>query len=429
MAEHTGAESGESFERSMGLVQTTASGVAIIVGAGIFVLLGPATEKAGGQVWLAFLTAAVLCGLTAFSYMELSSMFPRAGSEHEFARQIFPETPSFAVGWSMASALVVASATVALGFARYLDEFIDGNNRVVAVVVVTVAAFVSARGMADASKVIVGLAALQILGLLAVVVLGVPNVGDNSLTTGNGLGGILSGAALVFFAFIGFDEVITLSEETRNPRRTIPVALFLSLTISAVVYAAVSIVAVSVLGAERLAQSSRPLADVAAVAVGSGAGNVITVLALISTFSTVILALTAGARMVYSLAGTGLLPPRFAAIKDARTPMAALVAVSIAAVGLVVVGNLTTLAEATDALVFLMFLVTNLVVVLLRLRRPDAERPFRVAGSIGRIPIVPVVGFLVTLLLAGRLHSDALYVAGGIVVLGLVIGLVGGRRR
>ncbi|MGA0864115.1 MAG: APC family permease [Ilumatobacteraceae bacterium] len=419
----------ERFVRSMGLVQTTASGVAIIIGAGIFVLLGPAAEKAGGQVWISFLAAAALCALTAFSYMELSSMFPRAGSEHEFARQIMPEAPSFAVGWSMASALVVASATVALGFARYLDEFVDVDNRAVGVAVVALAAWVSSRGMADASKVVVALAAVQVAGLLVVVVLGAPRIGDNSLVDGPGVGGVVSGAALVFFAFIGFDEVITLSEETRDPRRTIPRALFLALTISAVVYAAVAIVSVSVLGSDRLARSTRPIADVATEAAGDGMGRVITSLALVSTFSTAILALTAGARMVYSLAGTGLLPARFAEVRDERTPFVALCAVSLAGLALVIVGNLTTLAEATDALVFLMFLVTNLVVIVLRIRRRDVDRPFRIPGAVASVPVLPVLGFVVTLLLAGRLHLDSLTVAAAIVAAGYVVGLVGSRRR
>lgn len=420
---------GDRFVRSMGLVQTTASGVAIIVGAGIFVLLGPAAEKAGGQVWLAFIVAAVLCALTAFSYMELASMFPRAGSEHEFARQILPDAPAFAVGWSMAAALVVAAATVALGFARYLAEFVDVDGKVVGAAVIVATAFISSRGMANASKVIVALATVQIGGLVTVVVLGVPSIGDHSLLEGRGAGGILSGAALVFFAFIGFDEVITLSEETREPRRTIPRALFLSLVISAVVYAAVAIVAVSVLGSDALARSSRPLSDVAASAAGAGMRDIITVFALVSTFSTVMLALTAAARMVYSLAGTGLLPVWLAEVRAGKTPLAALVSVSFGALALVMIGSLTTLAEATDALVFLMFLVTNLVVVVLRVRRPDARRPFRVKGSIGEVPVVPVIGFAVTVVLVGRLHPDALAVAAVIVVLGLVVGLVGGRRR
>ena len=105
----------DRFNRVLGLPQVTASGVAIIIGAGIYVLLGPATQEAGPHVWMSFLLSSALCALTAFSYMELSSMFPKAGSEHEFARQAFPRWIAATVGWSMAIALVVASATVALG--------------------------------------------------------------------------------------------------------------------------------------------------------------------------------------------------------------------------------------------------------------------------------------------------------------------------
>lgn len=233
-----------NFTRSLGLLQVTASGVAIIVGAGIFVLLGPATERSGGQVWMSFLVAALLCALTALSYMELASMYPRAGSEFEFARQVFPSGVAFAVGWSMAAALVVATATVAVGFARYATYFIDLDDRLMAPATVLVAVLVSARGMAVAARIIVALAALQVVGLLAVVGVGVPSLGDVNLLEGEGFGGVLSAAALIFFAYIGFDEVITLSEETHNPKRTIPLALFLALAVSTVLYVAVAAVAV-----------------------------------------------------------------------------------------------------------------------------------------------------------------------------------------
>ncbi|MEY3482274.1 MAG: hypothetical protein RLZ40_317, partial [Actinomycetota bacterium] len=108
----------DRFRRVLGLPQVTMSGVAVIIGAGIFVLLGPATREAGGLVWLSFVVAGVLSALTAFSYMELSSMFPKAGSEHEFASQVFPRWVAVVVGWSMAAALVVAASTVSLGFGR-----------------------------------------------------------------------------------------------------------------------------------------------------------------------------------------------------------------------------------------------------------------------------------------------------------------------
>ena len=419
-----------NFTRSLGLLQVTASGVAIIVGAGIFVLLGPAAERAGGQVWLSFLVAAVLCALTAFSYMELSSMYPLAGSEFEFARQVFPGRVAFTIGWSMAAALVVATATVAVGFARYLDHFVDIDPRLVAPATVLVAVIVSARGMAVASRVIVVLAALQVLGLIGVIGVGVPQVGEVDLWQGEGFGGVLSAAALIFFAYIGFDEVITLSEETHNPRRTIPLALFLALTISTVLYVAVAVTAVSVLGPADLASSTRPLADVVERAVGGWAVDAIAALSLVSTFTTVLLAATAGARMFYSLASAGFLPQKLAEVRGGHTPGAALLLVAVVAVALATIGDIALLASATDALVFLMFMVTNVVLIILRFRRPDLERPFRVAGSIGRLPVVPVLGFLVTVVLMVRLHLDALAISAGLVAVGVVVGrLARGRRQ
>ena len=413
-------EEPNNFSRSLGLLQVTASGVAIIVGAGIFVLLGPATERAGAQVWMSFLMAAVLCALTAFSYMELSSMYPRAGSEFEFARQVFPSTIAFAVGWSMAAALVVATSTVAVGFARYAEHFIDIDARVLAPLAIVVAALVSARGMAVASRIIVALAGVQVLGLLAVVGVGVPSIGDVNLLEGEGFGGVLSAAALIFFAYIGFDEVITLSEETHNPKRTIPLALFLSLAISTALYVAVAVTAVGVLGPDELASSSRPLADVTERAVGGWAVDAIAALSLVSTFTTVLLAATAGARMLYALATAGFLLARLGVVRGGHTPGVALLSVGGSAVLLSLIGDISLLASSTDALVFLMFIVTNVVLVILRFRAPNLERPFRVAGAIGRVPVAPVLGLLVTIVLMGRLHMDSLVLATGLVGLGLV---------
>src|SRR5262245_55401171 len=114
-----------SLRRALGLLEVTASGVGIIIGAGIYVLLGAATAQAGSMVWLAFVLAGLLSAMTALSYAELASMFPSAAAEYEYTRRAFPEWIAFVVGWAMAAGLVVAAATVSLGFARYLGHFID----------------------------------------------------------------------------------------------------------------------------------------------------------------------------------------------------------------------------------------------------------------------------------------------------------------
>lgn len=157
-----------SLPRVLGLVDVTASGVGIIVGAGIYVLLGPATERAGGLVWLAFVLSAVGCGLTALSYAELSSVFPRAGGEYEYARHSMHRHGAFMVGWTMLAGLTVAGATVALGFARYFNYFWPIGSRLAGLGLLVAMSSLAALGIRRSTWVVVAFSVIQIGGLLFV---------------------------------------------------------------------------------------------------------------------------------------------------------------------------------------------------------------------------------------------------------------------
>lgn len=422
----TGADG--PFERTLGLVQVTTSGVALIIGAGVYVLLAPATARAGSLVWVSFIVAAVLCGLSAFSYMEMVSMFPKAGSEHEFARQVFPQRFAFVVGWAMSLALVVASATVSLGFARYFAAFVDVDERVSALGILVLVAVVSWLGMGRAIRVVAAFAVVEVGGLVLAIVIGIPRLGDHSLTSGGSVDGVLSAAALIFFAYIGFDEVTSLSEETRNPERTMPRALLLALVISTVLYTGVAIAGVSVLGADELGRSTRPMADILESGLGGSSSDVVSLIALFSTASTVLLALTAAARIMFGMASTGHLPGSLARVHKGRVPQNSLVLGTGIAAALIMLEDLDLLAAATDALVYLMFLVTNSALIILRRRRPDAVRPFKVRGSIGWLPIVPSLAVAVTVTLAFRLEGRAVLLALGLLAVGSLLREVGGHR-
>jgi APA family basic amino acid/polyamine antiporter len=418
----------DRFNRVLGLPQVTASGVAIIIGAGIYVLLGPATQEAGSHVWMSFLLSSALCALTAFSYMELSSMFPKAGSEHEFARQAFPRWIAATVGWSMAISLVVASATVALGFARYLQEFVQVDNRWAAIAVIALMSVVSTLGMERAVWVIVGLGLIEVGGLVWVCVVGLPFIGDVDLVDQPNLGGVFNGAALVFFAFIGFDEVITLAEETRDSHKTVPRALLLSLAISTVLYVSVAIVATSVLGVEALSNSTKPLADLILITNGRAAATAMALVALISTASTVLLALTSASRMLYGTARAGDLPSRFSVVYKRRVPLFSLVVSAVAAMLLVLLGDISLLASATDVIIYAMFIVVNLVVLILRQTKPELHRPFAVKGHVRGVPVLPILGLVATLSMAIHIDLKAAMLAGLIMLLGSAIHLISVRH-
>lgn len=424
-----GAPPPPRLRRVLGLTQVTASGVGIIIGAGIYVLLGPATAQAGGLVWLAFIVAAILCGLTALSYAELASMFPTAGAEYEYTRQVFPPGLAFVVGWSMITGLVIAAATIALGFGRYLQEFVDVDARIGAWALLAVVTVVAFAGIRRSTWVVVILSAVQIGGLLFVTVIGLGHVGEVDLLSGKGTSGVVGAAALVFFAFIGFDEVITLAEETRDPSRTIPRALFLALAISTFLYATVSIAAVSALAPAALGRSTRPLADVMTHVVGGPAVQTMAVIALLTTANTTLLAVTASSRLTFGMADRKSLPDMLARVDRRGVPRAAVLLAAGGAAAFVAFGDLTLVAGATDFAVYAVFLAVNAAVIALRFRQPDTDRPFRVPLAVGRVPVIPIAALVVTVVMIPQLEEGALLIGLGLLVSGAVAYLVLNRTR
>ena len=415
------------LRRSLGLVQVTAGGVGIIIGAGIYVLVGTAAAEAGAAVWLAFLLAALLSVMTALSYMELVSMFPTAAGEYEYARHAFPDWVAFTAGWSMTTTLIVATAAVALGFAQYLGYFAGVDVRIGALILLAVVSAIAVLGIEQSARVALVLSAVQVIGLVIVIAIGIRDVGNVDLFEQASPSGILGGAALVFFAFIGFDEVITLAEETEDPTHTVPRALLLALGISTLLYVAVAISAVSVLGVQGLASSSHPLADVARVAFGDRSGQVIAGLALLTTMNTTLLALTASSRLLYGMAQRGSLP-RFLAHIDPgrRTPTRAILVSVCLSSAFVALRDLRLTVSVTDFAMYVVFFIINATVIVLRYTEPGRTRAFRIPGNLGRLPLAPLLGMGTVLLMVSRLESRAIGLGLLLVVLGLAL-LVGLR--
>lgn len=406
----------------LALWEVTAAGVAIIVGAGVYVIIGEAAGEAGAAVWLSFLVAGALSGLTALSYAELASMFPRAGAAFEYTSRAFPPVVAFLAGWSMAVALVIAVAAVALGFGQYFGEFVDVDARLPAAALVLASIASTAAGVKESVRLGVALSVVEVGGLVFIAVVGAPSIGDVGLLEGATVGGVLSGAALVFFAYIGFEEVTTLAEETRDPSKTIPRALLLALGISTVVYTLTAIAAVSVIGPAELVAAERPLAEVARTVFSDGAGAALAVVAMVATASTALLALNSTSRILFGMARAGAIP-RSAAAVSARTgvPIRAIVVSGVVGLVFVASGDLGLVAGATDALIYVVFVAVNLAAIVLRFRTPDAPRPFRAPLSVGKLPVTPVLAIAVALVFVGRLELVSMLIALGLAGAGLVL--------
>ena len=411
-----------TLRRSLNLAETTLGGVGIILGAGIYALVGAVAEEAGNGLWLSFVIAAVMAAVIGLCYAELASMFPRAGADYEYSRQALGPRPAFVVGWLMVIGNIIAAATVALGFGGYLATFVDVDARVPAIVALAVATLIAFYGIRQTVWASIVGTLVEVAGLVLIIAIGVPHLGDEPLTElPRGAGGVLSGAALVMFAFLGFSQIATLSEEAEDASRVVPAAMLLSIGFTTVLYILVAVSAVSVLGWQALGASEAPLADVAAAVLGERASDTVAVIALFSTANTMLLLLVAASRMIYGMASRAALPRFLAWVHPgARTPARAIVLSLLLAGAFTATGELSFVAGATNFVVFVGFGAVCLSLILLRRSRPELPRPFRVPASIRGLPVVPVVGIALVVLLTANLGGDVLLLGAALFVSGIV---------
>jgi APA family basic amino acid/polyamine antiporter len=410
-----------TLKRTLGLFQLTLSGLAIIIGAGVYVLISDAAAQAGNMLWLSLALAALMSALTGLSYCELGSMFPTAAAEYEFARQAFNRFLAFMAGWLMLVGIIIAAATVSLGFGQYFGYFYEVDARVPALMLLVILTGVVIAGVERSIWLTAALVVLQVGGLVMVIVAGLPHAGEQDLLQGSA-SGVLGGTALVFFAFIGFDEVITLAEDTKDPARTVPRALILALGISTLLYVLAGIAAVSAVGSDSLAASDRGLSLVMEEVWGSRAAEAIAFIALAATTNTTLLILTTASRLLFGFAQRGELPRVLTSVgRSTGGPHFAALVVLLAALPFVLGGRIDLAAATTDLAIYLVFILVNLSVLALRWNQPGTARPFRSPGSIGRLAITPVLALITVVGLVTFLDSEAWLIGGACVAAGIVL--------
>ena len=418
------------LKRTLGLFEVTISGVGIILGAGIYALIGEAAGLAGNAVWISFALSALIALLTGLSYAELSSMFPKAAAEYEYTSQAFGRFLAFLVGWMIIFSGVVGAATVSLGFAGYFKALTGLPILPSAIVLLAALSIVLFFGITHSTRLAVVLTALEALGLVMVIVMGIPYLGRVDLLELTPLGGagILQASALIFFAFIGFEEIVKLSEEAHDPEINIPRGLMLAISASIVLYILVAISSVSVLGWEELSHSSAPFSDIARYALGPNASAAISVMALFATTNTVLLMLLASSRIIYGMASSGSLPAILASVHPrTHTPWIATILSMIIAMSFVFLGDIAFVANVSNFTVFVTFIVINAGLVSLRYKKPQIVRPFRVPISLGKLAILPVLGILFNFLMLAQLETRVMAIGLGLGGLGAIAALLSMR--
>ena len=418
----------------MGLFQLTMYGVGLTLGAGIYVLIGEAAGFAGNSMWISFILAAIVAIFAGLSYAELTVLFPRAAAEYVFVKNAFKsEFIGFLIGWLTAITSMIVGATVALGFGGYFAQFLDIPITLSAILLLGGLSFVSFIGIKQSAWANTIFALVTIAGLGIIIFLGFTfEVSEpvDYFDAPNGMTGIILAFILIFFAFIGFEDMANVAEEVKKPKKTLPRAIILSIIITGVIYILVSLSAVRILNWEELSQSAAPLADIATRGLGSKGGITMSIIALFATASTVLITLVAGARILYGMAKSNSLPSIFAKIHPKTgTPWIAVIGILVTSVAFTLIGDIVIVANIVVFAIVITFAMINLSVILLRYVKPEDQRPFRVPLNIGRFPILPLFGFIITVYMAMQFELEVILVGIGIIGSGCVFYLLYNRQK
>jgi basic amino acid/polyamine antiporter, APA family len=425
------------LKKNLGALDLVVFGVGVTIGGGLFVLTGSAAAQfAGPAISISFVIAAIACGLAALCYAEFASTVPVAGSAYTFSYATAGELVAWIIGWDLMLEFIVGAAAVAGGWSGYLANALagtpleipenlasasDGVMNLPAGLLVLALTVVLVLGIKLSSIVNQVAVAVKIGVALLFVVAGIFFVKADNLspfvpaseasqnTSGlktplievllglepltYGWGGVVTGAAVVFFAFIGFDVVATTAEETRNPSRDVPIGIFGSLAICTVLYFTVSVVLTGMQSFRTIeVDDPAPLSTAFTNAGHDTIANIIAVGAAVGIIVVVMILLLGQSRVAFAMARDGLLPPVFAKVHPTfRTPYLITIVVGVVVAVLAAFTSIDVLAELVNVGTLFAFILVSLGIVFLRRSRPDLKRAFRV-------PLVPVVPILAALI-------------------------------
>ncbi len=427
----------KSLKRQLGAFQLTMLGIGAIIGTGIFVLTAEAGQKAGPAMMVAFVIAAVVCGLAALAYSELAAMVPVSGSAYTYTYAVMGEALAWTVGWALVLEYAVAAGAVSVGWSGYMNGLLKnsdlfgllqpgalalpealrtgpmdgGSFNLLAFLIALLVTVLLVLGTSKSAKVNAVLVMVKVAALTAFIVVALPGAQSENFTPffptgwGSPLGGVgvLGAAASIFFAYVGFDAVSTAAEETKNPNRNIPIGLIASLAVCTIFYLLVGYGAVGsvgsqpVLGADGLALhpgsaelaaackgnealvcSKEPLAHVLRLMGFEHMGNLIGLAAAIALPSVILMMIYGQTRIFFTMSRDGLLPEALSKVHPRfHTPHVITLITGVFVAAFAALFPVGVLADISNSGTLFAFMMVAIGVLVLRKTQPDRHRPFR----------------------------------------------------
>ncbi|MDX1628910.1 MAG: amino acid permease [Fulvivirga sp.] len=400
MAEIKEADETKGLKRSLSLPLLIFYGVGTILGLGIYVLLGKIAGEAGMMAPFSFLFAAIIAAFTGISYGELSARIPKSAGEVNYVDEAFGKKYlSMLIGWLIIISAIVSTATVVNGYVGYVHVFAQIPGWIIISGIIVILGGIAIWGITESAATITIITIIEVTGILFVIAIAGDNLSSlpdrwEEVVPGFNLSDwehILLGAFLAFFTFIGFQDMVNVAEEAKNPKKDMPRAIVISLAILTFLYLLVALIAGLGLSPEQLDQSDAPLADVLAKE-GDWYPKIISGISLIAIINGVLVQIVMIARVLYGMAEKDMAPPLFGKINaKTRTPIWSTILSAGVILVLALLFNLEALAKATNYILIVVFIMINLSLWALKRRnkKPEGVRTYPIA--------VPAIGFVLNL--------------------------------
>ena len=399
-----------------------------MLGGGIYALVGEVSGEVGGAVWAPFLAAFVLASLTAFAYVELVTKYPRAAGAALYVNRGFKKPfVTFLVAFVVMCSGITSAAALARGFAGdYFTEFIDAPVLLIALVFIVIVACINAFGIAESVKMNAIFTTIEVGGLILIVVIGAVSIADGSgdfsrnfefSGDASPLFLSLAGAALAFYALIGFEDSVNVAEEVKDPSKAYPFALFGGLVAAGLVYVLVTMAASTVVPTEDLANSDGLLEVVRQGPLGVST-RAFSAIALFALANGALINMIMASRLIYGMSEEGIVPKVFGrTIPGRATPHIAIIFTTVIAAALIATGDLGGLASTTVLLLLVVFVMVNVSVLMLKSDQVDHDH-------FESPRFIPVLGIIVCLGLMTQNEAAVFLRAGILIVVGVVLWFV-----
>lgn len=396
------------LKRRVSLFALTIYGVGNILGAGIYGLIGSVVGQTGNLSWLVFVLASITGAFTGLSYAELSAMYPKSAAEFVYTEEAFKKRIlSFILGWIIIFSGILSASTVSLVFGGYLSDLFGIPsiilNIIFAIILVLILSLINFIGIKTSTRTNILFTLIEASGLIIIIIIGffgeqAPNY--FTLPSGSSFAVIFSAVALIFFAYIGFEDIANIAEEVKEPHKNLPKAIIYSIIITTILYCFTAISVVNILDYSTIAASDAPLKIVAETIMGPSGGIIMTLIALFATANTVLIMLIVTSRMMYGMARDKALPEGLSKISPKyRTPIISVLLTMCFTIVPILFGDISIVAHATVFGVLINFILVNISLIALRKNKPNLERPFKLKPSIKWVPIIALLGSIICIAL------------------------------